>query len=33
MKKLFTFALAGIICLSACAQKSVPAKKIVPQKG
>ena len=33
MKKLFAMALAGIICLSACAQKSVPAKKIVPQKG
>lgn len=32
MKKLFAMALAGMLCLSACAQKSVPAKKIVPQK-
>ena len=32
MKKLFVFALGGLLCLSACAQNAVPAKKIVPQK-
>ncbi|MBR5699233.1 MAG: AhpC/TSA family protein [Prevotella sp.] len=34
MKKLFTIALVGMICLAACAQekKAVPATKIIPQK-
>ena len=32
MKKIYAIAFVGMLCLSACAQKSVPAKKIVPQK-
>lgn len=32
MKKNIVIALMGMICMSACAQNSVPAKKIIPQK-
>ncbi|MCR5130570.1 MAG: AhpC/TSA family protein [Prevotella sp.] len=33
MKKYLVIALMGLLCLPACAQNSVPAKKIIPQKG
>ncbi|MBQ9637589.1 MAG: AhpC/TSA family protein [Prevotella sp.] len=32
MKKSFVIALLGMVCLSACAQNAVPAKKVVAQK-